>query len=104
MRATARRNSAGRNSEGWPARRSSVHVPRRHRSAVAAERVPQIDETGRLVPVRGAVEARSRPARSSGIDLVLDLPADVQAERKSVVEGKSGSVRVDIGGRRIIKK
>src|SRR3546814_21067988 len=26
------------------------------------------------------------------------------ADRKSVVEGKSGSVRVDLGGRRIIKK
>src|SRR3546814_11157175 len=26
------------------------------------------------------------------------------SERKSVVEGKSGSVRVDLGGRRIIKK
>src|SRR3546814_19785374 len=31
----------------------------------------------------------------------LPLP---QADRKSVVEGKSGSVRVDLGGRRIIKK
>src|SRR3546814_11294148 len=32
----------------------------------------------------------------------LDVPADL--DRKSVVSGKSVSVRVDIGGRRIIKK
>src|SRR3546814_12550810 len=31
------------------------------------------------------------------------VPADA-ADRKSVVEGKSVSVRVDLGGRRIIKK
>src|SRR3546814_18347963 len=30
--------------------------------------------------------------------------AEQQADRKSVVEGKSVSVRVDLGGRRIIKK
>src|SRR3546814_18769320 len=31
-------------------------------------------------------------------------PASRREDRKSVVEGKSGSVRVDLGGRRIIKK
>src|SRR3546814_20122726 len=30
--------------------------------------------------------------------------ADLTADRKSVVKGKSVSVRVDLGGRRIIKK
>src|SRR3546814_12324832 len=35
--------------------------------------------------------------------LVKVIPGD-QADRKSVVEGKSVSVRVDLGGRRIIKK
>src|SRR3546814_15840338 len=30
--------------------------------------------------------------------------SEAQADRKSVVEGKSVSVRVDLGGRRIIKK
>src|SRR3546814_12158851 len=33
-----------------------------------------------------------------------DLASLHQADRKSVVEGKSVSVRVDLGGRRIIKK
>src|SRR3546814_15389073 len=32
------------------------------------------------------------------------LPALLRIDRKSVVEGKSVSVRVDLGGRRIIKK
>src|SRR3546814_10943434 len=31
-------------------------------------------------------------------------PVAAAADRKSVVEGKSGSVRVDLGGRRSIKK
>src|SRR3546814_21109717 len=42
---------------------------------------------------------------------IRDRPADLQQlarkakqDRKSVVQGKSGSERVDIGGRRIIKK
>src|SRR3546814_14323184 len=30
--------------------------------------------------------------------------SDSRTDRKSVVKGKSGSVRVDLGGRRIIKK
>src|SRR3546814_21157433 len=38
-----------------------------------------------------------------GDDLGPLLGADRQ-DRKSVVEGKSGSVRVDLGGRRLIKK
>src|SRR3546814_15954568 len=36
--------------------------------------------------------------------LVLDLLYRVEQDRKSVVEGKSVSVRVDHGGRRIIKQ
>src|SRR3546814_12086877 len=34
----------------------------------------------------------------------LAAPPEVEADRKSVVEGKSVSVRVDLGGRRSIKK
>src|SRR3546814_19184551 len=36
--------------------------------------------------------------------LVIGLPRNMDGDRKSVVEGKSVSVRVDLGGRRIIKK
>src|SRR3546814_18877323 len=34
----------------------------------------------------------------------LDLGGELRPDRKSVVSGKSVSVRVDLGGRRIIKK
>src|SRR3546814_11495302 len=36
--------------------------------------------------------------------IVILSPTPVAEDRKSVVEGKSVSVRVDLGGRRIIKK
>src|SRR3546814_20616906 len=36
--------------------------------------------------------------------LGIDRPDDARRDRKSVVEGKSVSVRVDLGGRRSIKK
>src|SRR3546814_12770815 len=36
--------------------------------------------------------------------LLMPPPAKERTDRKSVVEGKSVSVRVDLGGRRIIKK
>src|SRR3546814_11069479 len=35
---------------------------------------------------------------------IADRTTALEVDRKSVVEGKSGSVRVDLGGRRIIKK
>src|SRR3546814_11831447 len=35
---------------------------------------------------------------------LLSAPASARIDRKSVVEGRSVSVRVDLGGRRIIKK
>src|SRR3546814_16526127 len=39
--------------------------------------------------------------RVAGMDLVLN---DVEPDRKSVVEGKSVSGRVDLGGSRLVKK
>src|SRR3546814_20297681 len=43
---------------------------------------------------------------AAGVDRAAQgaLPAPRQTDRKSVVQGKSVSVRVDLGGRRIIKK
>src|SRR3546814_17216042 len=52
--------------------------------------------------VQGRVEtkrSKSGPAPSS-----QDAARAESLDRKSVVEGKSGSVRVDLGGRRSIKK
>src|SRR3546814_11507642 len=72
-----------------------------------------VGERGCIIVLRGRLVASlARPqgglpqiARSSSLvggHPVAD-PFD-QADRKSVVEGKSVSVRVDLGGRRIIKK
>src|SRR3546814_18578543 len=44
---------------------------------------------------------RAMPLRASLVGLVAGR---VSADRRSVVAGKSGSVRVHIGGRRLIKK
>src|SRR3546814_16827685 len=46
-------------------------------------------------------------AKMEALEGVEDERLDVtpvEADRKSVVEGKRGSVRVDLGGRRLIKK
>src|SRR3546814_19400669 len=51
-------------------------------------------------------EARP-PAEQIGEDRATELPPDrsaIDPDRKSVVAGKRGSVRVDLGGCRIIKK
>src|SRR3546814_12317602 len=48
-------------------------------------------------PARAGRRARRRGRGDARVDLA-------RADRKSVVEGKSVSVRVDLGGRRIIKK
>src|SRR3546814_17959786 len=47
---------------------------------------------------------RGRPPRSQRQRQRDDRSALQQSDRKSVVSGKSVSVRVDLGGRRIIKK
>src|SRR3546814_17193264 len=47
-------------------------------------------------------DAAQHPDRLPGSVFVAE-PADDSRDRKSVVSGKSVSVRVDIGGRRIIK-
>src|SRR3546814_19780561 len=50
---------------------------------------------------RRRIEVKSRGDR---VGIVERGGGDVDLDRKSVVEGKSVSVRVDLGGRRIIKK
>src|SRR3546814_16949861 len=53
---------------------------------------------------------KSAPAATSGPQFSTVIPpmatqgASIRPDRKSVVSGKSVSVRVDLGGRRIIKK
>src|SRR3546814_19949601 len=73
---------------------------------------------GKLNSSSGAIHARMRTSAANGrgrrVQRLIALysssataPVAARcsaADRKSVVEGKSGSVRVDLGGRRIIKK
>src|SRR3546814_20866267 len=55
-------------------------------------------ERGDIVAAEhGAVDREGRAADGAGA-------GGLKADRKSVVEGKGVSVRVDIGGRRILKK
>src|SRR3546814_13492385 len=59
----------------------------------------------------GDVNTLARPLRAAQMipialaqQLLVDLAGRGQRDRKSVVSGKSVSVRVDLGGRSIIKK
>src|SRR3546814_20550732 len=54
----------------------------------------------------GAGAGHPVPRRQSRSTVPLDVSSELRpgADRKSVVSGKSVSVRVDLGGRRIIKK
>src|SRR3546814_14188045 len=54
-------------------------------------------------PLPGSADAEAAPAPAGGMDL-RTYGIGAQIDRKSVVSGKSVSVRVDLGGRRIIKK
>src|SRR3546814_14948214 len=58
-----------------------------------------LDRRSRFTELLGASDARIPVLQASAAEF-----AEHQADRQSVVEGKSVSVRVDLGGRRIIKK
>src|SRR3546814_14869921 len=75
-------------------RRGAAHAlgPDRHGPAAGARRVG----TGKAQ----AAAFRLLPA----VPLAADAARHAGADRKSVVSGKSVSVRVDLGGRRVIKK
>src|SRR3546814_18530752 len=74
------------------------------------ERVALIDEAAALdaeLPLRRALDfwARVDTVDGHAVDRAMDVMALAPlADRKSVVEGKSVSVRVDLGGRRHIKQ
>src|SRR3546814_14904098 len=70
--------------------------------ALQAERAAIPDSNGhRIAELESAlVEADAWSAPSRAEQLLAGLGLD----RKSVVEGKSGDVRVDLGGRRSLKK
>src|SRR3546814_19119035 len=65
-----------------------------------------IDQVGSIDNIRAVLEEIGVDRLDHGTNIVED-PALIQLakeDRKNVVSGKSGAVRVDIGGRRIIKK
>src|SRR3546814_11117373 len=66
-----------------PARYGDIGAAQEDVGRIGVEREPPPEESGRRI---------DRPV------------AKVEPDRKSVVEGKSVSVRVDLGGRRIIQK
>src|SRR3546814_15332633 len=73
-------------------------------------------QDGQLLPAEGGHLANHRPRLTERRQQRLDQGADggdadsvcscgvLERDRKSVVSGQSVSVRVDLGGRRIIKK
>src|SRR3546814_11144223 len=67
-----------------------------------------LELAGAASPSLDAAAAELRAAEAgrqiAGLRPNPSLAIDAEKDRKSVVEGKSVSVRVDLGGRRIIKK
>src|SRR3546814_12216030 len=93
--------------------REAVEPVREHLGVHLAE--PRLRKGGFIDAVRASrnvehaarqrlVHRRVRLAIARDAALVAERLGDRFADRKSVVEGKSVSVRVDLGGRRIIKK
>src|SRR3546814_11818189 len=69
--------------------------------AIVARIAPDFDARSVVPPlVMQAVEA----AQAEQFLMLRVHPSGREEDRKSVVQGKSVSVRVDLGGRRIIKK
>src|SRR3546814_14538902 len=72
-----------------------------HRVEAVDELARQVDELGDQGP---GVAIGARGAGCLGAQIVHDGADRTEADRKSVVEGKSVSVSVSLGGRRLIKK
>src|SRR3546814_15212836 len=88
-------------------RAAQVRVQAGRASPIEAERanVARVNADAALTREERAVEvARFTLSRIIGQPIAGPLDTDWFSDRKSVVQGKSVSVRVDLGGRRIIKK
>src|SRR3546814_16514416 len=95
----------------------AIFLDRRRHSGAAAGKLRTLrqDSRTRSIPIIALIDQGAErdyvDLLQSGIDDIFIrpmLPAKLverlNADRKSLVEGKSGSVRVDIGGSSIIKK
>src|SRR3546814_15475797 len=75
---------------------------------VTAENCGAIANLGFIIGGKSVAVVDTGTTRQEGealraaVAVATDRP--ISQDRKSVVEGKSGSVRVDLGGRRLIKK
>src|SRR3546814_11399450 len=106
MRAAGREGAAGkaladRRRRSRYRRQRSVH--RAVYAGRAGEQAARIGMGGRGEQVGGGAMFDDATAVHDGY-LVADAGHPAQIDRKSVVYGKCVSVRVDLGGRRIIKK
>src|SRR3546814_12573780 len=63
--------------------------------------VPAFDQNAAETVLRGKIDIALRFFGRGAVDAVM---APASLDRKSVVSGQSVSVRVDLGGRRVIKK
>src|SRR3546814_16576766 len=69
-------------------------------AAVYSSPSPEAAEMAEGPEIEGIISARS----GDGMQVTTADGTNTVIDRKSVVKGKSGSVRVDLGGRRTIKK
>src|SRR3546814_13120514 len=90
-----------------PSRATARCLVAKHERPVQRQRDPDVRRTNLPLPLfrTGIGNKGSRPgtenARAQAV--VAKLQRRYRADRKSVVQGKSVSVRLDLGGRRIIK-
>src|SRR3546814_15796608 len=111
--ATATRDGAGagmigRRTSGWNQSwmRDSAYLSG---AGEASENIALCSGNSRSCSARArgqsfAAQAAAKSAHSRGATLAVTEMQPAPPDRKSVVEGKSVSVRVDLGGGRIIKK
>src|SRR3546814_15565266 len=93
-------------AEGRPTRRKAAGGGARTNGGGASERPAPSREATEQALIDGAVQLLRERGILAGMNLreIADEAALTRGDRKSVEEGKSVSVRVDLGGRRIIKQ
>src|SRR3546814_10018910 len=84
----------------FPPQNAALQERIAHDGVLLAEQPPGTEPRARHFPYRN----RIIPGLSAGPVVVEAAPRSGSFDRKSVVSGKSVSVRVDLGGGRIIKK
>src|SRR3546814_13632237 len=96
----------------WSSDVCSSDLPVFHQPYTSSRRLARLGSLARIrrrrSKSRSAAINRSPPSASASTtphgSTISECPPDLIPDRKSVVEGKRGSVRVVLGGRRIIKK